>query len=267
MKYLTIAILAILVAACSSATSNNFARSAPSGSTPAADRAGEIVAEFLKRDSARYKKNRIRFTVTEPEEPVKIVEIETSRRRTPDETVTYTEIISPAEDRGLGSLTIEAKDKKAVVVTYAASREEFRETGTEKMFIGGLTAGELLGEWEKFDYKMLGEKEIDGVKAFEIEARLKPSTDSIASRMTVVFRSDNYLPVELHSFGPDGKEIRTYKTTEIKGGPDHPFSARIEADNFVYKTHIFIERLTNEYPEKMDDGIFARDRLKQTVRK
>jgi hypothetical protein len=34
--------------------------------------------------------------------------------------------------------------------------------------------------------------------------------------MNVLFRSDNYAPVESHLFGVDGKEIRTYKTTAIR---------------------------------------------------
>jgi len=231
------------------------------------DRGPQIVAEYLKRDAAPYRKNRVRFTITEEGEQPKVYEIESSRKQAGDETTTFTQIVSPAEDSGLGSLTLEAKDKKTVVVTYAASRGEFRETDTRKMFFGGLTAGELLGEWYKFDYKFLGEKDVAGVKVFEVEGKLKQGEDSIASRITVLFRSDNYLPVGLHMFGNNDQEIRVYKTTKIAGEPGREYSARIEVESLVYKSHIIIERLTNEFPAKMDDAMFVREKLKETVKK
>ena len=231
------------------------------------ERGAQIVAEYLKRDAAPYRKNRVRLTVTEEGEQPKAYEIETSRKQAGDETTTYTRIVSPAEDSGLASLTLEVKDKKTVVVTYAASRSEFRETDTRKMFFGGLTAGELLGEWYKFDFKFLSEKDVGGVKVFEVEGKLKSGEDSIASRFTVLFRSDNYLPVELRMFGVNDQDIRVYKTTKIAGEPGREYSARIETDNLVYKSHIVIERLTNEFPAKIDDAMFVREKLKETVKK
>ena len=42
------------------------------------------------------------------------------------------------------------------------------------MFFGGLTAQELLGEWDKYDYSLVDEKELGGVKVYEVEGTLKP---------------------------------------------------------------------------------------------
>lgn len=254
---------------CIGCGGNNANTASPATSkTDVTDQRGpQIVAEYLKRDAAPFRKNRVRFTITEEGEQPKAYEIESSRKQAGDETTTFTQIVSPAEDSGLGSLTLEAKDKKAVVVTYATSRGEFRETDTRKMFFGGLTVGELLGEWYKFDCKFISEKDLAGVKVLEVEGKLKSSEDSIASRITVLFRADSYLPVELHMFGSNEQEIRVYKTTKIVGEPGREYSARIEADNLVYKSHIVIERLTNEFPAKMDDALFVREKLKETVKK
>ena len=49
--------------------------------------------------------------------------------------------------------------------------------------------------------------------------------------------------------------------------PVHPYAAKVEVDNPVYKTHIVIEILSRELPEKIDDAMFAKDKLKEPIRK
>ena len=41
----------------------------------AESRGTQIVAEYLKRDAAPYRKSRVRFTITSEDEPVKLVAI------------------------------------------------------------------------------------------------------------------------------------------------------------------------------------------------
>jgi hypothetical protein len=230
-------------------------------------RARQIVDEYLRRDAAPARKSRIRFTVSENGEPDNVIVIDNWRRQTAEETTTLTQIVTPSEDAGLGTLTFEAKGKRTVVVTYAASREEYSETDTGKMFFGGLTAGELLGEWDKFDLNYIGEKDLGGVKVFDVEGKLKAGQDSVVSRLDALFRQDNYVPAELHLFGPDGREIRTYKTTAVAGDPSRPYASRMEVENNIRKSHIVIEVLSREYPATIDDSMFNREKLKRPVRK
>jgi hypothetical protein len=225
------------------------------------------MAEFLKRDAAPYRKDRVRFTITEEGADQKVYEIETTRRQRPDETRTLTEIVSPPDESGVGSLVISPKDKPSTVVTYSVSRGDFRETGTEKTFFGGLTAGELLGEWDKFDYHLMDEKSSPSGDVYDIEGKLKPGAASAASRVTAVLAKDTFLPVELHFFDASGKEIRTYHVTDIKNAGGRPYPARTEVDNPVYHTHIVIEILKREFPASVDDQTFERDKLKQIVKK
>lgn len=238
------------------------------GSKDTPDKRGEeIVAEYLKRDAAPFRKIRVRFTIRAEGDPDEIYELDTWRRQTPDGTTTMSRIVKSPDNSDVGSLTLEPEGQKATIVTYAESRGEFRETDTKKMFFGGLTVGELLGEWQKYAFRLIGEKEIGGQKVFEVEGKLKPDADSIAARMNVLFRTDNYVPVELHLFDSNGREIRTYKVTDVKDDPTHPYAAKTEVDNPVYKAKITIEIVAHEFPPSIDDSIFSRDRLKQNVRK
>ncbi len=260
---------ALLISGCAAVFSgcSNSAPESTSSSGTASNRGQQIVDEYLKRDAAPFRKSRVRFTVTEDGEAAKVYEIDTSRKQTPDATTTLTVIDVPAEDKGTASLTIQEKDKKAVVVTYAASRDEFRETDTGKMFFGGLTAGELLGEWEKYDYKFIGEKDLAGTKVLEVEGKLKPDADSVVARMTVLFRADNYVPMEMHLFAADGSELRVYKTTNVNDDPAHPYAQKMDVENKVYKSRTIIEVLSREFPATIDDSVFTREKLKASVRK
>jgi len=206
------------------------------------NRAEAIVDEHLKRDAAPYRKDHIRFTVTEKGNAPEITELDVWRRQSGDVTTTLSVITKPSEDAGTGSLTVDEKGKPAVVVTYAASRGEFRETDTGKMFIGGLTAQELLGTWDKYDYKLIGERG----NGFEV---------------------DNYLPIEMNLFDNLEKKIRTYVVQEVKSANGRPYIAKTVVTNHVYGAEITIEVISREYPGNLDDALFTRERLKQTAPK
>ena len=261
-SYLTF-LLAMLVFGCGRVDPDSH-RSGPSAANDGAD---EIVAQYLKRDAAPFRKLRVRFTIRTESEPDKIYEIDNWRKQTSDSTTTLSQIVKPEEDSDLGSLTFEVKGQKTVVVTYAQSRGEFRETDTHKMFFGGLTVGELLGEWEMFSFRKTGEKEIDGRKVIILDGKLKSGETSIASRMNAAFRTDNFVPVEIHLLDNNDREIRTFKSVEFKDEPDHPYAVRTEVDNPIYKAKISIEILSREFPATIDDSMFVREKLKQPVRK
>jgi len=231
------------------------------------ERGTQIVAEYLKRDAAPYRKNRVRMTITSPTEPLKIYELEIWRKQTEGETLTQTHVVQPADESDLAALCIERKGEPTVSVTYVSSTDQFRETGTNKMFFGGLTAQELLGEWDKYDYSLLAEKDLGSVKVYEVEGTLKPTAESVIAKTRTLFRADTYLPAEMHLFDSGGQEVRTFqvKTYRNVAGRDAIWLTEIE--NHLRSTKITIETLSLEFPGKADDAIFSRERLKQLSRK
>jgi hypothetical protein len=261
--FLSIGLLLSFSSACKRGTPNS------SGVDPAArqQRGAEIVAEFLKRDSAPYRKNRMRMTIVGPSDPMKVYELDIWRKQTPGEILTLTHVVQPADENDLAALSVEQKGKPAVNVTYVSSTGEFRETGTNKMFFGGLTAQELLGEWDKYSYEWLGDKELDGVKTYEVEGQLKPGSDSILARSRILFRSDTYLPAEVHLFSSDGTELRTFKVKTFRNVAGHDVMWLTDIENHARKTRITIETLAVEFPEKANDAMFTRENLKQIAQR
>ena len=61
---------------------------------------------------------------------------------------------------------------------------------------GGLTIQELLGEWEKYDFKFQGERDLNGRKVFDVEAKLKPGEKSSIGVIKIAFDAENYLPLD-----------------------------------------------------------------------
>ncbi|MEK6280163.1 MAG: outer membrane lipoprotein-sorting protein [Acidobacteriota bacterium] len=231
------------------------------------ERGAQIVADYLKHDAAPYRKNRVRLTIAAPSEPVKVYELEIWRKQTPEETLTLTHVVQPADESDLAALSVERKGQPSINVTYVSSTDQFRETGTNKMFFGGLTAQELLGEWNKYDYQLLNEKNLDGVKVYEVEGTLKPSGDSIIARTRTLFRADTYLPAEMHLLSSDGSELRTFKVKKFRNVAGREVIWLTEIDNHSRQTKITIESLSLDFPEKADDSIFTRDRLKQIAQR
>lgn len=241
-------------------------REIPAGRDDAAirhERGEQIVAEYLKRDGAPFRKNRIRMTITTASESQKIYELEIWRKQAADETLTLTHVVQPAAENDLAALSVERKGEPTVNVTYVSSADQFRETGTNKMFFGGLTAQELLGEWDKYDYSFLDEKDLDLIKFYEVGGTLKPSASSVIARTRTLFRADTYLPAEMHLTDSGGKELRTFQVTKFSKVAGRDAVWVIEIENYLRPTRVTIETLSLEFPEKMDDAMFTRDRLKQ----
>jgi hypothetical protein len=237
------------------------------------ERGAQVVTEYLKRDAAPYRKIRVRLTIDDLDaklrstsEARKIYELEIWRKQTEGETLTLTHVVQPVDENDLAALSIERKGQPTVNVTYVSSTEQYRETGTNKMFFGGLTAQELLGEWEKYDYSLVDEKDLSGVKVYDVEGTLKPGAESVITRTRTLFRGDTYLPSEMHLFSGD-QEVRTFQVKAYRnvGGRDVVWLTEIE--NHVRPTKVAIETLSLEFSDKADDAMFTRDRLKQLSRK
>ena len=227
------------------------------------ERGTQIVERYLKFDAAAYRKSRVRMTVASVSEPQKAYELDIWRKQTAAETLTLTHVVQPADESDLAALSVERKGEPTVNVTYISSTDQFRETGTNKMFFGGLTAQELLGEWDKYDYSLVDEKDLDGIKVFEVEGTLKPSADSVIARTRTLFRADTNLPAEMHLFNSESKELRTFQVRKYRnvGGRDVVWLTEIE--NHLRPTRVTIETLSLDWPEKTDDAMFTRDHLKQ----
>jgi hypothetical protein len=230
-------------------------------------RGDEIVTTYLKADASPFRKSRIRFTVTSETDPTKIYEVDVWRKQTEDETLTLSNIIKPAEDSGLSSLVDEVKDKNTVMTAYLPGTNQFREMGANKSLFGGIPAEELLGAWSKYDYKYIGEKNLDGVSVFELEGKLKPGKHAVAARMTAFFRADNNLPAELHLFDPGGKELRVFRIKNYQTSAGRNYVSKMEIENLIQKTNVVVEVLSMDFPNQIDDSVFTREQLKKNAGK
>lgn len=258
-----------LLTACGSKTEEAASNepSKPKAAEQSRDRGEQIIAEYLKADAAAFRKTRLRFTVTSDTDPAQVYELDVWRKQTPDETLTLSHIIKPVEDSQISSLAAEAADKETVITTYAPGTDQFRETGSNKAFFGGVPAQELLGEWSKYAWRFVGEKDLNGVKVLEVEGKLKPSKRSPAAQINGYFRADNYLPVELHVTDGTGKELRTFRIRNYQTTAGKTYVSSTEIENHVYKTRVTVDVLSMSFPDQIENAVFTREQLKKNAGK
>jgi hypothetical protein len=269
-KFISVLILsAIFFIACQKNVDsvNESSNISPNKTTSSNDKGEQIVAAYLKTDAAPFRKSRLRFTITAENEPTLTYEIDIWRKQTENETLTLSHIVKPAEDNDLSSLAVEAKDKEPVLTTFVASSDQFRETGANKSFFGGVPAEELLGGWSKFNYSLIGEKKSDEVAVAQVEGKLKDGKRSVASRILADFRTDNNLPAEIHLFDSQGKEVRTVRVKNYQTTAGRTYVSKMEIENLVFKTLIAVEVLSMEFPNQIDDSVFTREQLKKNAGK
>ena len=226
------------------------------------ERGAQIVAEYRKRDRAPNRHVQLRMKINAPGQPEKVYEFEIWRKDNDDQSQTLLHVTKPETERDLASLSTMQRGQKSVTVTYHRTTNEFQEYGSDRPVFGGLTIQEMLGEWDKFESRYLGEKEIEGVKMYEVENTLKQNETSTIKRFTNLFRSDNMLPYEAHLFDAQDKEIRTYRIREYKTVEGHPVIWRVSIENRVRNINLEVEMLSLSF-EKLDDQLFSRDNLKR----
>ncbi|HEX8096859.1 MAG TPA: outer membrane lipoprotein-sorting protein, partial [Pyrinomonadaceae bacterium] len=142
---------------------------------------------------------------------------------------------------------------------------KFEESDSSRQAFGGLTAQEMLGEWDSFDHRFIGEKEVGGVKTYEVESTLKPDASSRVKRFVTYFRSDNKMPAEAHLFDSQGKEIRTIYVREYRTVKERPTIWRVEIENHVRNLKMAVEVINQSVDEKIDEKVFTRENLKRIV--
>ena len=226
-------------------------------------RGSEIVAEYRKRDSAPNRHALVRMTITSQDQPEKVYEFEIWRKHSPEGTMTLLQVIKPESEKNVASLSTERKGEKSVTVTYNRANNEFEEFGADRQVFGGLTVQEMLGEWDRYESRLVGEQTLDGVKMYQVANTLKPQEISTIKRFVALFRSDNKLPAEAHLFDSQDKEIRTYRIKEYRTIEGHPTFWRIEIENHVRRNKLDLEVLNQSFNERLDEKLFTRENLKR----
>jgi hypothetical protein len=113
----------------------------------------------------------------------------------------------------------------------------------------------------------VADKDLDGVKVYEVEGTLKPSAGSTIARTRTLFRADTYLPAEMHLLDSGGKELRTFQVKKYRNIAGREAIWLTEIENHVRPTKVTIEILSLDWPQETDDAMFTRERLKQLAQR
>jgi hypothetical protein len=107
---------------------------------------------------------------------------------------------------------------------------------------------------DQFNYKLLGEEDIEGARCWRIEARPKQSKTSQYSSLLIWVRKDNYVTVQLHLFVND-RPARRLRCQQVENVPGI-WTARLLAMTDVRRgsrTVLKMEKLQYNVPVKEAD--------------
>jgi hypothetical protein len=229
------------------------------------ERGSQIVAEYRRRVELPNRHARIQLTIASSDEAAKVYELDVWRKQSQDQVLTLTHVVEPEDERDLGVLTIEPKNQPAVNITYAQSSDRFYESGTNHQAFGSLTTQDFLGQWDKYDFRLLSEKEIEGSQAYEVEGKPKPGFSSPVARIVTTFRADLFMPALLRVFNSQGQEIQTFHIREYRTIDGQPTIWRMEIETGTRRTRILFEALSLNLRDAIDDRVFTRENLKRLV--
>lgn len=228
-------------------------------------RGAEIVSEYRQRDSPPNRHLRLRMTSTPASGSPDSYEFEVWQKNNPDETLTLMRVLSPQSERDLASLSIGRRGGASENISYRRATNEFQEVDSEQRVFGGLTVLELLGEWHRYDARFIGEREVNGVRMYEVENTLKPNEDSQIKRFVTLFRADTMLPAEAHLFDARDRELRTYRISEYRTIEGRPTIWRVEIQNHSRNSRVDIEMLDVNYGEELNRNLFTRENLRRVT--
>lgn len=128
-----------------------------------------------------------------------------------------------------------------------------------KAFFGAVTLQEFLGEWDKFDFRLVNEKDVNGFESYEIEGRLKAQAQFHHRAAHGSFPWRHVSACRDAGVRSDRQELRTFRVTEYHSFGDRAVVGRMEIENLIFKTTVVVEVLNMMFPDKLRDDLFTRE--------
>lgn len=181
-------------------------------------------------------------------------------------TKSFLRIVAPAKDAGIGSLRIESE-----MWSYLPAIERTIKIPPSLMlqpWLGSdFTNDDLVKESSlitDYAHRLLGEKNIDGNEAWQIEGLPKPSAAVVWGKIVYSIRKGDFVPLRLDYYDERGDLIRTLAYSDIRNVKGRTIPTRWEMLPVTKpgkKTTITVKSIS--YDKAIDNDIFSLRNLKQ----
>lgn len=166
---------------------------------------------------------------------------------------------APAEVKGVALLIVNHTDRASDQWMWTPAIERDRRIAVQDRstrFFGTDFSFEDLEERDvdQFDYKLLGEDNVDGAACWKIESKPKESKSSQYTSSLVWVRKDNYVVAKVDDYTKD-KLIRSIRYSDIQNvdGIWTPRNVEVYDDNRKSRTVLKLEKLEYNVPMKDED--------------
>lgn len=177
--------------------------------------------------------------------------------------------IAPAEVKGVALLIVNHPDRASDQWMWTPAIARDRKIALQDRstrFFGTDFSFEDLEERDtnRFNYKLLGEEQVDGVPTWKIESRPKQTRDSQYTHSSVWIRKDNYVVSQVENYKRD-QLIRRAKYSRIENVQNIWTARTIEMHDLQRDSRTVLETEKLQYNAPMKDEDFTLQALRRAA--
>src|SRR5205823_1566968 len=167
--------------------------------------------------------------------------------------------LAPAEVKGVALLIVNHPDRASDQWMYTPALDRERRIALQdrstRFFATDFSFEDLEErDIDQFDFKLLGDEGIGGVKCWKLEARPRGSKSSQYTNSILWIRQSDYVPAQLENFTKD-KLVRRLKYEKIEAIQNIPTARELEMTDLRRnsRTQMSLEKVQYNAPFKDED--------------
>ena len=254
------------ITACGGKPTSTAPTTAPAA--PNAEAEGErIIGAYRALDNSHDSALKMSVKIQEADGQTHDVQLDIATRRESDgKRLMMINFIAPPQERDRNALLTVFPQGDIEGTRYAQMNDSFvtaKGATTEDSFFG-MTAQEMVdGQPEKYDFRLIGEENVNGTPAYKVEGFLKKGAESRFNRIVMLIDKANYTAY-LAEFYDNKNELQrrvTIAKNEQLGG--HWTRTQYTIDNLARKKILNFEIKDAKYDQNLSPALFTKEYLKK----
>lgn len=269
--------LAVTLPACgenpvSKTTTPTSPPPATSANTAEAASEGQRLIEIYRGlDHSRDSVMKMHVKIQEADGQNHDVLLSVSNKRAADgRRLLFSEFLSPAAERDRNALIAISAQGEIEGTRYIQSNDSFATAkgATNEDSFFGLTVQELVdGQPEKYDFRLIGEEQVNSAPAYRLEGSLKKGADSRFPRVIMLISKDNYTALLAEFYDNKNELMRRVNIIKSEQVNGNWIRTKWTMENPLKKKRLDFEIKEVKFDQNLSDTIFTREHLKKSSMK
>ena len=262
---------AITLSACGEKAISKTDTSAAVNPTAAASEGQRIIEKYRALDKSHDSVIKMQVKMQDADGQNHDIVLGISNKRQADgQRWIFNQFLSPTEERDRNALIAISAQGEIEGTRYIQSNDSFATAkgATNEDSFFGLTVQEMVdGQPEKYDFKLVGEENVNSAPAYRLEGILKKGADSRFPRVIMLLAKENYTALVAEFYDNKDELMRRVNITKSEQINGNWIRTKWTMDNLLKKKRLDFEIKEVKFDQNLSDSIFTREHLKKTTLK